>query len=374
MIKIHMLPAKEGDFMWLEYGEECYKSHILVDGGVSETGNIFAKVVEYIYSKNEYIEALILTHIDYDHIQGVIEGLEKLSKDLLKRVIKRIVFNTSEGIEKAKVTKIKAGSNWEEVIKVNTSSQGYGVGEAISLIALLKKKELIDRLIDFVVAGEIIDIAMKAKIKVISPGYSELEKLVSNWEEYTCNHDPVAYASNFELSEQNLTDLKHETLLYDCSVNNRSSIAFIFEYNNSKIVFLGDSIPSVCLKGLQKQKIVLPYNVDAVKISHHGSRSNTSDKLLAALPTQNYLISTNGKGKKVPSKIVLAHILKCSSFDKTRIYCNYKWWELEYSGRYFTAEDKRNLFDENIIEITYIDSEATVVSQEIELYGRYRTN
>lgn len=371
MLNVHMLPAKEGDFFWIEYGEREPYFHILIDGGVDITGNTFVKIINEIDLRGESVEALILTHIDYDHIQGVIVGLERTPKEVLNRVIKRIIFNTSKGIKNKKITTTNSSKNWEEVIKVNISTAGYGVGDAISLIELIKKNELTDRLIDYVVAGNIIYTELGAQIKVISPNHEALEKLLTDWEEYDPMGISEGYASNIEFLNKNLVELQNEPLVYDSSVNNRSSIAFIFEYNTLKIAFLGDSVPSECIKGLAEQKISIPYNVDAVKISHHGSRSNTSDKFLKALPTENYLISTNGNGRKVPSKVVLAHLLKCSTFENVNIYCNYKWWELEYNNKYFTLEDQQNFFDKNTAKIIYLEAKGTEVRQGMVFYGKY---
>lgn len=84
----------------------------------------------------------------------------------------------------------------------------------------------------------------------------------------------------------------------DGSVNNASSIAFLFEYEDVKGAFLADAKPSVCVDGLKKFDIKNPCMVDFVKISHHGSMTNTNSKLLKWLCTKSYLISTDGNGKK----------------------------------------------------------------------------
>lgn len=373
MIKVHILPAEEGDFIWIEYGVEKEYSHILIDGGVSVTGNVYAKIVQEIYQRNEYIEAIILTHIDYDHIQGVLNGIEKLSVKILKKVIKRIMFNTSQGIINKRMLQKGENFRWEDDIKVNTSTFGYGVGEAISLIELLKEKELIEKLIDYVEAGDLFELDKEAKMKIISPGSFELDELLNKCEVYK-KEESVAYATNSENTKKNIVDLMKDVLYIDASVNNRSSIAFIFEFEGMKLVFLADALPSICIEGLKKHNIITPYNVDLIKISHHGSRSNTSDKLLRLLPTQNYLLSTNGNNGKVPSKVVLAHLLKNCNDKEVRVYCNYKWWELEYAGKFFTETDKKQVLEKNKLKVQHIMSKGIEVKAGIELYGRYRSN
>lgn len=374
MIKVHMLPAKEGDFIWIEYGDKKKYSHILIDGGVSVTGNIYAKIVQEIYERSEDIEAIILTHIDYDHIQGVMVGIEQLSKEILTKVVKRIMFNTSQGIACKRKMKTKENSRWEDNIEINESTSGYGIGEAISLIKLLKEKELTKYLIDYVEAGNLFNLDQGAKMKIISPGSCELDELLVKWEVYKKDKEPVAYATNAENTKKNIDDLMKDSLYSDNSVNNRSSIAFIFEFEGMKLVFLGDALPSVCIKGLKKHDIKEPYSVELIKISHHGSRSNTSDRLLKFLPTENYLLSTNGNNGKVPSKVVLAHLLKNCNNKCIKLYCNYRWWELEYAGKFFTEIDKKNILDKNKLEVQYIESKGIELKAGIKLYGRYRSN
>lgn len=369
-----MLPAEEGDFMWIEYGDENSFSHILIDGGVEVTGNVYAKIVNEIYERNEFIEAIILTHIDYDHIQGVLVGIEQLPKEILKKVVKRIMFNTAKGIMNKRTAQINEELCWDNKIQVNTSTEGYGVGEAISIIRLLKEKELIQCLIDYIEAGNLFELDKCAEIKIISPSCEELDKLLTNWEKYKREREPVAYASNSENLKKNICDLMNETLYSDSSVNNRSSIAFVFEFDGMKLAFLGDALPSVCINGLKKHNITAPYNVDAIKIAHHGSRSNTCDKLLKFIPTQNYLLSTNGNNGKVPSKVVLAHLLKNSNDKNITLYCNYEWWKLEYADKYFTEEDKNQILNKKKLEVQYVNSERTEVKAGMVLYGRYRAN
>lgn len=380
MVKVHMLPAAEGDFFWVEYGNDESYSHILVDGGVDETGNTFAKIISEIDSRDESIEAIILTHIDYDHIQGVIKGLEQISKKVLEKVVKSIIFNTSKGIRNKGITTRANIDNWEDSIKVNRSSKGYGVGEAISLIELLKDKGLADRLIDYVVAGNIITTKSEAQLKVISPNQDALEELLTKWENYGETGRAEGYASNLELTSKSLYELEDERLYSDSSVNNKSSIAFIFEFDDNKVAFLGDSLPSICIKGLRELDVSIPYKVDAVKISHHGSRSNTSDKLLKVLPTENYLISTNGKGRKVPSKVVISHIWKCLNKKKAKVFCNYEWWENEYNGKYFTDDDKEKMSvdkmtaEKSSIEFIHLKKHGSEASKGMVFYGRYKAN
>lgn len=342
-VNVTLVQADEGDFIWVAYGSNK-KSHLLIDGGTKETGSYYEDILKQIIEKEEIIEAIILTHIDYDHIQGMLEGIKEIDdKSKLQTSIKKIFLNTCNGIQKRDSCVKTTFGHVEDDIKTTKKREGYGVGEAISFLNLIEEKGLIDRLIDYVDYEEenkLITFESSAVLKVISPGKRELKKLAEDWEKYDKFKAGKGFSTNGEDTSKDLEELKKESLTYDTSTNNKSSIAFLFEYENFKLAFLGDAVPSVCMKGLKAHGITSPYPVDLLKISHHGSRGNTSDKLLKALPTKNYLLSTDGNHKKVPNKVMLAHILKNSSNDENiKLFCNYEWWEDEYHGTYFTKKD-----------------------------------
>lgn len=145
MVKIHMMKAYEGDFIWLSYGDIEKEYHILIDGGVKDCGERYADVIRFISVKGETIEAIILTHIDCDHIAGACEGLAKVDAKVLQGTVKKIVFNTSEKIYKE--------------ILVSKNSGGYGVKEGIEFWTKLKEKGIVDRIIERTIAGDIISLA-----------------------------------------------------------------------------------------------------------------------------------------------------------------------------------------------------------------------
>ena len=90
MVKIHMMKAQEGDFIWLSYGDMEKEYHLLIDGGVKDCRERYADVVRSISAKGESIEAIILTHIDCDHIAGACEGIAKVDAEFFKERLKRL--------------------------------------------------------------------------------------------------------------------------------------------------------------------------------------------------------------------------------------------------------------------------------------------
>ena len=87
-MNIYMFPALNGDCILVEYVASRY---ILIDGGYVDTYKTFLlpKLVE-IADNGGVIDVLVVTHIDSDHISGIIRMLEE---DKLPISIKEIWYN-----------------------------------------------------------------------------------------------------------------------------------------------------------------------------------------------------------------------------------------------------------------------------------------
>ena len=371
MVKVYLFPADEGDFIWVRYGNDENYANILIDGGTKDSGAEYAEVIQFIAEYGETIEALILTHIDYDHIQGVVDGISRVSSNILKKVVKRILFNTCRAISLEQGQAIDENKYVENQIIGNAYMGAYGIGDAIALMDLLKEKDVADRVMDYIVSGMEMIWDKNAFIRIISPGKKELNQFLNKWEPYCRETDVSAYTANLESTRENLVDLMEERLGSDSSINNAASIAFLFEYDYVRIAFLADAKPSVCIQGLKELKIKLPYQVDVLKLSHHGSKSNTSDALLKKLKTEIYALSTNGNGQRVPNKAVVAHLLKNAPKHNVTLACNYDWWETTYYGKYFTDKDKETYINGNKLKLLLLDENDFEVKDGLCIYGEW---
>src|SRR5262245_15660850 len=88
MLRLEMLPASCGDCLWFEYGVPPATRVVIIDGGVRATvaalrDRIAAACRERGVERLN-VELVVVTHIDNDHILGIIELLQ--SPDPLLRV------------------------------------------------------------------------------------------------------------------------------------------------------------------------------------------------------------------------------------------------------------------------------------------------
>jgi glyoxylase-like metal-dependent hydrolase (beta-lactamase superfamily II) len=79
MFQIEMLPAQRGDALWITYGTPERARHVLVDAGPRETIATLVpeleRRVKALPGRTNRLELLTTTHIDADHIQGIVSLL-----------------------------------------------------------------------------------------------------------------------------------------------------------------------------------------------------------------------------------------------------------------------------------------------------------
>src|SRR4051812_33613723 len=68
-----MLPARDGDCLLLEYGDGTFTRRILIDGGRSAT---YPALKAALDAAENHVDVLVVTHVDRDHIMGVLKLLE----------------------------------------------------------------------------------------------------------------------------------------------------------------------------------------------------------------------------------------------------------------------------------------------------------
>jgi hypothetical protein len=109
----------------------------------------------------------------------------------------------------------------------------------------------------------------------------------------------------------------------DDKAPNGSSIALLVEFEGKSILLGGDAHPGLLAHSLRRlQRGGHPIAVDAFKVSHHGSRKNTSPELLKILTCGRFLFSSNGDKHGHPSPECVARIVK--SVPGATLHFNYR--------------------------------------------------
>lgn len=326
-MRIKSLPAFNGDCLIISFDFEGQKKNILIDGGTPRTYRRTLKPeIEDLIHKNELIDLLIVTHIDDDHIGGIKELYQDTTFG--KQFIKEVWFNSGNLISDY-FGEVKDVNREVKIILDNQIDMS--VDQGITL-----EKELIanGKWTQFLVksSSEPIDF-YGLKITILSPSEKELKRLNKKWQievdkvvNMSTDHDDFSVP---------ISELVKRKFVKDQAIPNGSSIAFLLEDNNCKILLLGDAHPSVVIESIKKlgyseeKKLV----VDLVKVSHHASKGNTNKELLSLIQCNNYIICTDGSKHGLPDKEAIARIIDHNTYCK--LYFNYD----EYLSSIFLPED-----------------------------------
>lgn len=296
-IKINFFQARYGDCFLIEFND-TNKTTFLIDGGFSKIfrNNVAEKLMRvYKENSNNYI---FLTHIDEDHINGIKTYFEcYYERD---HNIKKVFFNTFKGLQKFIADEEKLDyiyiddqsqimTSAEQGKKLEQHLEECGV-KVSGIIETGKRIEIGDIIVTF-----------------LSPSQKSLSKY-QTWAE----EKEIAYTASVENDySEDLKSLSEKTFSEDTSVTNISSLSFLIEYDGKRMLFSGDAIPSDIVQtlsdmGYSKQNKL---KIDVLKVSHHGSRNNTSTELLEMVECKKFLISTDGSRYGHPDKETLARII-----------------------------------------------------------------
>jgi beta-lactamase superfamily II metal-dependent hydrolase len=299
---IEMLPGNEGDCLWIEYGNAAKPHRVLIDAGRKSTYKHLKKRFEELPADQRTFELLVISHIDRDHIEGVIEILADPDQPV---AFKDVWFN-----------------GYDHLVEATAEPMGVAQGEVLT--AWLK-----DRGVPWNASfgngpvfcpddADIPKVTLSGglELTLLSPNAAKLALLLKEWER-VCKKEGLVPGAAFEIDEAddepfgapNVDLLVQEPFQGDAAEANGSSIAFIAEFEGRRVLFGADAHPDLLetsLAAIDAGKIAF----DAVKVPHHGSSHNISDALLARIDCPTWLFSTNGNFFHHPSPSAVARVIK----------------------------------------------------------------
>lgn len=325
IFRIHVFPAQRGDALWIEYGPAAKPFRILIDGGITKTGR--EHLIGLIGGlADPRIDLLVVTHIDLDHIQGVIALLADLP-DGAK--IDRLWFNgwdqlpslplqpqgVAEGIALSKLIEARFKTAW------NTDADGSWIG--VELNGAPRKIGLSGGMVATVLSPDREKLIALRGIwddLVEEFGAAAAEEMAA---EEAVAEAPIAGLEPMGAADIDVPDLAEVSFKEDDAVPNGSSIAFLLTFKGKSALFLADAHPSLVLTGLKALSPGQPLYTDLVKLSHHGSKYNTSLDLAKQLESPRWVFSSNGASTKHPNPEAVARVLHGSAGKKELLF-NYR--------------------------------------------------
>ena len=335
MFTIQMLPANEGDALWIEYGPDGGDVHrILIDCGRKTAYRAVMDKLE----PGQTFELFVMTHVDADHIEGAIPLLQDSRFDPAN--VGDVWFNSYPHLCGDQVI-----IEYEE--EEPSDQLGAKQGEYFGAL-------LVDRGFTWNAAFDgwpvcvteegdlpVVTLPGGMKLTILSPDAPRLEAMRKRWERELTDFAPDDWETALELLEgearlapdalghgevdwpPNVQELAEASFDGDGSAPNGSSIAFVAEYEGKRVLFAGDAHAPVLQAGIERMLAdsdATQLSLDVFKISHHGSQNNLSLELLNLIDCSRYLISTNGSRHHHPDPQAIARILVAGGDDPELLF------------------------------------------------------
>jgi beta-lactamase superfamily II metal-dependent hydrolase len=328
MLRLEVLPARHGDCLLIEYEHRGDVRRILVDGGapgVYRTA-LRPRLARLARSELEF-ELLVVTHVDHDHIGGILElslddGMPFRAKD--------VWFNGFRHLPGPDVMAGKHGEKLTDLLCGNGASwnrTGFdGRAVAVPASGVPQRVELDESVALTVLSPTLPQLAglrkdWRASCRDIGVRPEDLEEARRHGRYRTLSS--TAPAGETASPPFDMAALLGTRFTEDDSAANGSSIAFLLEYRNRhRILCTGDAHPSTLVESMRhlgpEQR-----RLDACKLPHHGSRGNVSADLVRSVTSDAFIFSSNGERFSHPHPEAVARVIEHGAGEPTLCF-NYR--------------------------------------------------
>jgi beta-lactamase superfamily II metal-dependent hydrolase len=355
MLEMQLLPARQGDAIWIRWGDASQPHQILIDMGTEGVGENVRQRILALPEDKRFFELLVVTHIDRDHIGGVLTCLAE-AEPIKGFAVSDIWFNGFPHINGGRVTSNlepmgaadgKRLSNWLAQQHWNVAFDGRAVQRVSGQ------------------PGREVTLSDGLTLTVLGPTPERLKALESVWtvevEKAVSKEKPKAKSGLESFGSktppqltgkhdlQHLADTRNDQ---DTSKPNGSSIALLLEYKGNRIILTGDAYAEdlvTAIKYLSNGDQRL--SVDAFKVPHHGSTNNMSASLVKSVDCKRWVFSTDGTQFRHPDAVALARVIHYSNIRPVQLAFNVPskyngWWNnddwqamYDYKAEYGSSEN-----------------------------------
>jgi hypothetical protein len=322
-MRVSMLPGGHGDCLWIEWDSGNTTRRILVDGGTPQS---LERLQARIPGDGCHFELLVISHVDVDHIGGVLRFVTHLPENV---TFGDVWFNGWKHLP----TDDELGPPEGEMISAVITKRRLPWNKAFRGRPAALKKDGSFRTRNL--RGDM-------TVTLLSPSLEDLARLRPKWED-TVREAGIEPGS----TEDALAELGHreelpddllgdeaidpergadEPFVSDHSEANGSSIVLLLEQGDARLLLCGDAFPALvtpAVKRAAEERGEQRLRLDALKISHHASRKNIDNGLLEAVDCPRYLVSTNGAHYKHPHATALSRVVVHGGDEKTLCF-NYR--------------------------------------------------
>jgi beta-lactamase superfamily II metal-dependent hydrolase len=315
--ELTMLPAEEGDCLLLTYDGTGRRHRVLVDGGRKRTAKVLAATLGSLdlTAEERVFELLIITHVDRDHIEGILAFLE----DDCPVTFRDIWFNGYHHLQDSSVERFGAVQGERLSAWLQTPgtpwNNSFGGGPVV-------------------VGTPTVQLGGGCQMSVLAPDQGQLRALAPLWQR-ECEKagiiagrapEPEPVPEGLErMGAMTIADLAVTRFHPDRKEPNGSTIVVLVEYSGRRVLLGGDAHVSRLVQSIAPMAEAEGgrFRLAALKVPHHGSAGNMSNELLDLLDCPRYLISTNGSYFNHPDPEAIARIISHGGSNPEIIF-NYR--------------------------------------------------
>lgn len=246
MIKIKSFNIGQADCFLIRIFDNNKSFNLMVDcGQVGMSKNLSAEL------GTQRLNGIVVTHIDDDHIRGVVDIIENVAVNkLMKNTF--IIYNKYDesliNYETGRKLLEEIAKKFSQKLLVKSYAKNYH-----------RENKIIDR------RSQINDLPVKI--------LSKSQRILMN---KTTGEKGTVYIT---LLSPDIITLKKfmrkwNNLTTDPLLTNKSSVTFLLEYNGVNILMLGDAIVKDVLEEIKKIKSI--DRIDYIKLSHHGAEKSNA--------------------------------------------------------------------------------------------------
>ena len=318
-MRIEMLRAAKGDCLLIHGGTEAEPALILVDGGPGGTyeDSLRPRLMELRDERGLgdgdplVIDVVIVSHVDDDHINGVIDLFAEMHEAALQArprlfEVKALWHNSFDdvlGNDEVKAAAAQFGrasfapmaadavdqTQWDAAMLLAGIDQGQKLRDLAAALDIEPNADFPEALIQVPDAGRLTSTVGGILFTVIAPRTEELAALQKKHDQWLRKRRergrPVTPSSFLQA-------------LTDTSVANLSSIVLLAEHDGRTILLTGDARSDYLLLGLDKTGLPAAdgtLDVEILKMPHHGSDRNVDGDFFRRVRADTYLFSGDGE-------------------------------------------------------------------------------
>ncbi len=301
-LQLRVIQADYGDCLVLKYGPAGHAGHILIDGG---PGGVYANhlksELQAIAGGGGQIDLMVLTHVDEDHVVGLVDLMSDLAtaqgrgaKPFIS--VQRMWYNTFRqalGDDSALGGQFAAFAASPGIPTglqhfAFSVAQGEDMWKAAEILEVPRNSGFPGGLVSLEGASRPVELD-SLRLWILGPSQPNLAQYRKDWQAWYEKHKDNPFGAG----------ASREARQIDRSVTNLSSIMFLAETPGRRILLTGDGRGDDVVAGLEQAGLIGPggsLHVDVLKVPHHGSSRNNNPQFFARVTASQYVISA-GKHK-----------------------------------------------------------------------------